>query len=209
VSQLIAVARKRLLLVLILMLGVGLVAAAVGGLVGVILIGGTSYTGLASAAILGGQSATSPGAASSFFEGLMRGDGGFGGGYATAATVGGAILFAAALTLPALVYLRGASFVYLRAVEGLDLAGEKVALRERVAAAQARAKEFQAQAQATAQQYAQRAKAPAAAVSGVGVASGGALPLSVIPAAARGCPACGGVTTPEDVFCANCGHRLS
>jgi hypothetical protein len=215
VSQLMAVARKRLLLVLILMIAVGLVAGAVGGLIGVILFSGTSFTGLLSAAILGSEAGGLSGMAAGLMGGLMGGGGfgggfgGGGGGYGTAAMVGGGIVYAAAFTLPGLVYLRGASSVYLRAIEGLDMAAEQEALREKVSAAQARAREFQAQAQATAQQYAQRAQAPAAAVTGASTSGGATAPMAVHPASVPGCPGCGTALVPGDVFCANCGHKLT
>ena len=209
VSQVIAVARKRLLLVLLLMLAVGLIAGVVAGLIGLIVASGTVLTTLLSTAVAvgdsGGLSGITPGLLGAFPAG------GFGGGvgaYATAMAVGGGILYSAALTLPGLVYLRGASAVYLRAIDGLDLAGAHDALRETVAAAQLRAKEFQAQAQATAQRYAQRAHAPAAAVSGAGAFSAAGPLVAVAPAGTPGCSICGAVLVPGDVFCANCGHRL-
>lgn len=211
VSQLIAVARQRLLLVLILMFAVGLIAGAVGGLIGTILLGGTSFTGLLSAAILGSDTGGVPSITAGLMGGLAGG-GEFGSGlagYATAAFVGGGIIYAAAVTLPGLVYLRGASSVYLRAIEGLDLAAEQEALRERVAAAQARAKQFQAQAQVTAQQYAQRAQAARAAAPVVSAAVATAAPVSAGRAAGRACPACGTALVPGDAFCAECGHKLA
>jgi hypothetical protein len=208
VSQLMTVARTRLILVLLLMFGVGLIAGVVGGLIGMILISGTSFTGVLSTAVLGSDSSGLAGMTPGLAD-LMAG-GGFGGGlegYALAAMIGGGIVYAAAITLPGLVYLRGASAVYLRAIEGLDLAAEQAALSERVAAAQARAKEFQVQAQATAQQYAQRAQAATPAVVGAG-ASGS--PVTAVAAApSSGCPACGTVIVPGDLFCANCGRKLA
>jgi hypothetical protein len=211
VSQLMAVARQRLLLVLILMFAVGLIAGAVGGLIGMILLGGTSFTGLLSTAILGSDSAGVPSMMAGLMGGL-QGAGEFGGGlagYATAAFVGGGIIYAAAVTLPGLVYLRGASSVYLRAIEGLDLAAEQEALRERVAAAQTRAKEFQTQAQATAQQYAQRAQAARPAAPLVSAAVATLAPVSAGRAAGGACPACGTALVPGDAFCAECGHKLA
>ena len=210
VSQLMAVVRRRLLLVLLLMFAVGLIAGVVGSLIGLILFGGTSLTALLSAAILGSDAAVLPGFTSGFMGGLASG-GGFGGGaggYATAALVGGGVVYAAALTLPGLVYLRGASGVYLRAIEGLDLAAEQEALRERVATAQARAKDFQAQAQATAQQYAQRSQAPGAAVAGAPAFSGAASTLGVVPAVTVGCSVCNAAIVPGDVFCVICGNKV-
>jgi hypothetical protein len=203
VSQVIAVARKRLLLVVLLMFGVGLMAGLVGGLVAVILASGTAFTTLVATAVVlsgsGGLAGVTPSLLGSFPSGGLSGGLGV---YTIPTMVGGGIVYAAALTLPGLVYLRGASGVYLRAIEGLDLVAAQEALREKVTAAQARAKEFQVQAQATAQQYAQRAHAPAPAVVGAG-------PIAdVIPALSSACPACATTVVPGDVFCGSCGHRL-
>lgn len=219
VSQLMAVARKRLLLVLILMLAVGLVAGAVGGLIGVILFSGTSFTGLLSAGILGSDIGGLSDMTSGLMGGLIGGGGmggGFGGGpgggaegYGTAAIVGGGIVYAAAFTLPGLVYLRGASSVYLRAIDGLDLVAEQEALRGKVAAAQAKAREMHAQAQATAQQYAQRSQTAAAAASAASPSGAGTAPMAVPLASASACPACGTAIVPGDTFCGSCGHKLS
>jgi|RhiMetdeSRZDD1v2_1073273.scaffolds.fasta_scaffold12534_6 MFS family permease len=207
VSQVIAVARKRLLLVVLLMFGVGLMAGLVGGLVAVILASGTAFTTLVATAVVlsgsGGLAGVTPSLLGSFPSGGLSG--GLG-AYTIPTMVGGGIVYAAALTLPGLVYLRGASGVYLRAIEGLDLVAAQEALREKVTAAQARAKEFQVQAQATAQQYAQRAHAPAPAVVGAAVGAG---PIAdVIPALSSACPACATTVVPGDVFCGSCGHRL-
>jgi hypothetical protein len=218
VSQLMAVARKRLLLVLILMLAVGLVAGAVGGLIGAILFGGTSFTGLLSAAVLGSDIGGLSNMTSGLMGGLIGGgmgggfDGGSGGsveGYGTAALLGGGIVYAAAFTLPGLVYLRGASSVYLRAIDGLDLVAEQEALRGKVAAAQAKAREMHAQAQATAQQYAQRSQAAAAAASAASPSGAGTAPMAVTVASAPACPACGTAIVAGDTFCGSCGHKLS
>jgi hypothetical protein len=169
----------------------------------VILASGTAFTTLVATAVVlsgsGGLAGVTPSLLGSFPSGGLSG--GLG-AYTIPTMVGGGIVYAAALTLPGLVYLRGASGVYLRAIEGLDLVAAQEALREKVTAAQARAKEFQVQAQATAQQYAQRAHAPAPAVVGAG-------PIAdVIPALSSACPACATTVVPGDVFCGSCGHRL-
>lgn len=209
VSQVIAVARKRLLLVVLLMFGVGLMAGLVGGLVAVILASGTAFTTLVATAVVlsgsGGLAGVTPSLLGSFPSGGLSGGLGV---YTIPTMVGGGIVYAAALTLPGLVYLRGASGVYLRAIEGLDLVAAQEALREKVTAAQARAKEFQVQAQATAQQYAQRAHAPTAAVPATAGFSG-AGPVVITSATSPGCPVCLAASVPGDVFCANCGHKLA
>jgi hypothetical protein len=222
VSQLLAVARKRLLLVLLLMFGVGLVAGIVGGLIGVILFAGTSFSGILSAAVLGSDAGGLSSMAAGLTGSLMGGggfgggyDGGYGGGlgdsggsYAMAVIVGGGIVYASAFTLPGLVYLRGACSVYLRAIEGLDLQAEQAALDERLSAARAKAREMQAHAQATAQQYSQRAQAPVA-VAAASTSSGAMAPMAVSSPSVPGCPACGTDLVSGDAFCANCGHKLT
>ena len=218
VSQLLAIARKRLLLVLIMMMAVGLIAVVVGALISVVLSSGTLFTGLQSAAVLGGNEFGGSSGMASGFTGLVLLLGGMIAGadvasglsgYPAAAMAGGGMLYAAALTLPGLVYLRGASSVYLRAIDGLDLSAERAALNERLAAAKAKAREMQAQAQATAQQYAQRAQAPA---PGVPAASAAVAPVAAVaavtPVSVAGCPACGTAIVPGDMFCASCGRRL-
>lgn len=200
ISQLLAIARKRLLLVLLLMIAVAFIAGIVGFLIGAILFSGVAVTMLASVPILGG------GAGMGGLMGGMAG-GGFGGGmgtgmgsfagHAAAAAIGGGMLFAVAFTLPGMVYLRGACAVYLRALEGLDLAAEQAAVDEKIAAARARAREVQRQAQAAAQQYANR---PATSVPP---------PVPQAPApAALACPNCKVAVLPTDAFCGECGFKL-
>ena len=209
VGQLVAITRKRLVLVLLLMIAVTLLSAVMSALIGMVLFSGTAITTSLSAGILstggmGGLDGTGP-------MGLLMGDGM--GGHAVAAMVGGGLLFAVAFTLPGMVYLRGASTVYLRAIDGLDLDAAQAEIGAKVAGAKARAREMQAQAQ----DYAQPARAatPAAAAAGSAAASTGddTLPppqdaLSAEPAAVP-CPACGGATVAGDAFCGHCGHRLA
>jgi MFS family permease len=237
ISQLLAIARKRLLLVLLLMIAVAFIAGIVGFLIGAILFSGVAVTTLASVPILGGSAGMGSlmglaGGMGPMGMGGMDGMSGFG-GHAAAAAIGGGILFAVAFTLPGMVYLRGACTVYLRALDGLDLAAEQAVVDEKIAAARARAREVQAQAHATAQQYANRpsapapAPAPAASVTApapapfaapiqpppaapyVPPAAAPAAPL-VPPAPARmACPSCHAPILPTDAFCGECGHKLT
>jgi hypothetical protein len=156
VSQLLAIARKRLIMVLILMVAVAFISGVVAMLIGMILLFGSVTVGSMSAGILGGMG--SFGAMSGMGGGMGGMPMGMGalGGHAMAAMIGGGILYAAAFTLPGMVYLRGACTVYLRAIDGLDLASEQAAMDEKIAAARAKAREMQEQAQAQAQKYAQQ-----------------------------------------------------
>ncbi len=162
ISQLLAIARKRLLLVLLMMIAVAFIAGFVALLIGAILMSGAVVTTALSVPILGpasmggyaGMMGGLPGAGGMGGMGGMTGMG----GYAAAAMVGGGILFAVAFTLPGMVYLRGACTVYLRAIDGLDLAAEQADMDEKLAAAASRARELKEQAQAATR----RAAAPEA-----------------------------------------------
>jgi hypothetical protein len=192
VSQLLAIARKRLVMVLLLMLAVSFIATLVGMLIGAILFIGTAATALVSVPILGGMPGVIPevgrmGLAGAQAAGLD--------GHAVAAMTGGGMLVAVALTLPGMVYLRGASSVYLRAIDGLDLASEQATMDEHLATAREnarnKARDLQAQAQAAAQKY---APTPAA--------------MATSPASLPRCPQCQADATVEAALCTTCGHKL-
>lgn len=213
-SQLSAIARQRLIMVLLLMVAVAFIAFFVGSLIGAILFSGAATTALLSLPILG-KGGFSP----EMLMGGMMGMGGMGGmggggggGHAFAALVGGGLLFAAGFTLPGLVYLRGACTVYLRAIDGLDLAAEQAAFEEKLAAAREKARNVQAQAQAAAQQYAQRNETPPSAPVAPALAptpAPAAAPVAATPVAlATHCPACNGEVAADDRFCGHCGHSL-
>jgi hypothetical protein len=218
VSQLLAIARKRLILVLLLMVAVAFIAGLVGFLVGAILFTGAAVTALASAPILGGG-------LGGIMGGVMGGGmdmdmgmamGGLG-GHAIGAAVGGGVLFAVAFTLPGMVYLRGACSVYLRAIEGLDLAAEQAEIDAKLEAARARAREMQPVMAPAAPPAAAAVAAPvavpvvAAPVTPAVAAPAVVAPAPPMPAAATApakCPHCGAAITPGDAFCGECGERL-
>jgi hypothetical protein len=217
VSQLLAIARKRLLMVLMLMIAVAFIAGVVAFLIGAILFSGTAVTALLSIPILGVSGMGGLGGMMGMIGGggLAMGMGGLG-GHAIGAMIGGGILFAIAFTLPGMVYLRGACTVYLRAIDGLDLAAEQAAIDARLAAAGARARDMQAKAQATAHQYASRpaagtppaAPAPAPDESTVIMPARSAVIEPADPRLALACPKCHAAISATDAFCGECGHRL-
>jgi hypothetical protein len=217
VSQLLAIARKRLLMVLVLMLAVAFIAGVVAFLIGAILFSGTAVTALLSIPILGAGGMAGPFG----MMGMLSGEGMGGlGGHAVAAMIGGGILFAIAFTLPGMVYLRGACTVYLRAIDGLDLAAERAAIDARLAAAKARAHDMQAKAHASAREYASRPAGgtPPAAAANVAAAKAAPGPApghspvidldATEPRRALACPNCRAAVSPTDGFCGECGHRL-
>jgi hypothetical protein len=204
VSQLIAIARRRLMMVLVLMLAVTLIASMVALLIYAILFVGVSVTAGVSAPILGDIDGVGLGTMGTFGLGTT-------GAHATAAGFGGGVLFAAAFTLPGLVYLRGASTVYLRALDGLDLAAEQADVDAHLDYAREKARTMQEQAQARAQQVAERAR------SAAGNGSAGATgtppdayenPSSPPDAAAFRCAHCGAPVATGDTYCAVCGQPL-
>lgn len=202
VSRIIAIARKRLLLVVLLMIGIGFITAFVAALISFILFSGTGVTAGMSVPILGSRDGI-PGL--SAIQGIVLGGGGLD-GHARAALVGGSVLFSAAVTLPSLVYLSGACAVYLRATDGIDMAAEQTQINTRLAAAKAKAKDIQAQAKASAAQYADRntlapRQEPASVAAALPIAT-----MAVQPPAA--CPACTSPVLPDDVFCGTCGHKM-
>lgn len=211
-SQLSAIARKRLIMVLLLMVAVAFIAFFVGSLIGAVLFTGTATTALLSVPILG-AGGMDPTALMGGMAGMGGyGMGGGGGGHAIAAMVGGGLLFAVGFTLPGLVYLRGACTVYLRAIDGLDLAAEQAAFEEKLAAAREKAKNMQAQAQATAQQYAARKDTPAtpadAPAATPALAAAPVIAPAPVATAAAHCPSCQGEVAADDRFCGHCGHPL-
>ncbi|MEO5672340.1 MAG: zinc ribbon domain-containing protein [Ramlibacter sp.] len=218
VSQLLAIARKRLLLVLMLMIAVAFIAGFVALLIGAILFTGTAVTAMLSVPILGMGGGM--GGFGGMLGGMMGGAGmgrgiGMSGipGHAIGAMLGGGILFAIAFTLPGMVYLRGACSVYLRAIDGLDLAAEQAAIDARLAAAAARAREVQARAMAPAPVAATAAAAEPMKREPVldDRPFAASTPPVNEPANARlapVCPKCGAGVSASDVFCGECGHRL-
>lgn len=174
ISQLLVIVRERLVMVLLLMLAVSFMATLVGLLIGAVVFTGVAATAVVSVPILGGMPGVLPAAGGIGGLGLA-GVVMVGSGHALAAAIGGALLFAVAFTLPGMVYLRGASSVYLRAIDGLDLASEQAAMDEHIAAAAARARQLQAKAQAAAQAATQKYTSPPQPIT----------PSPTSPAAAR------------------------
>ena len=206
ISQLLAIARKRLAMVLLLMVAVSLIAALVGLVVAAVLFTGVAATAVVSVPILGGMPGVIPGVSQSGVLGLAMAGAG---GQAVAAMVGGGLLFAVAFTLPGMVYLRGASTVYLRAVDGLDMGFEQAAMDRHLAsagaAARAKARDLQAQARAAAKKY-----APAATPAGAAAPDAARAPATEVASAdpALHCPRCHAMVAANDLRCTACGLTL-
>ena len=195
VSRLLAIARSRIVNVLIMMALLFFLVGIVGGFIALIMVSGTLVTAGMSAAVLdmGGMMGMMGG-----FGGMDDFGGGRSGSYMLAAGIGGGVVYAIAFSLPALVYLRGCCQVYLANLQGVDVEGMEAQLREKMDAAKRKADELRAQAAAAAA----AAQAPAS--------SAAPTPAPVTPPApVYKCAQCGAPFQPGDAFCGECGHKLT
>jgi hypothetical protein len=188
-TQTLAIARSRLVETLLLLVFVGLLCFAVGFVVFGVLMTGVFPVIALSASIVGFGGGGDFGSV----MGMMQGYGG--GGLAMAGFIGGALLWAAAGSLVAQVWLLGLCIVYLRVTEGLDLSATEAALRETLDEARRRTAELGEKARSAASgegaaaaptAAAPTAAAPTAAVTTSPAAATPAAPspTTVAPAAA-------------------------
>jgi len=219
VAQTLEIVRTRLVEALLLLLLVGLLAFAVGMVVFGVLGAGVAPTMALSSALL----ELSPGGAFGSLLGAMQGN-----GYAVSAGVGGGLLWAAASTLVAQVWLLGLVIVYGRVTVGIDVDVTEGALRRGLDEARRRAAELGDKARSTGDRT-QPASAPMHDASiGEGTWAptttpefarppAPVMPLAASTAIAAGgeppartlhCPSCAAVCSTEDVFCGVCGERL-
>ena len=192
-SRLAAIARQRIVVVILSMLVLLLIVMVVGGILVGIMLTGTLVSGGLSAGILnvGSMSMNS-------ITSLVNQSGGSGGSYMAAGAFGGGIVWAIAFTLPTLVYFRGCCQVYLSSIQGVDVEGMEQQMRGAMDAAKRKAEEVKAKGEAMAAQQAHRFEATAA------------IPVAaVVTTAQPQCPVCGTACVADDVFCGGCGHKLA
>ena len=204
VSRLLAIARSRIVSVLIMMALLFFLVGIVAGFIALIMLSGTALTLGMSAGILdmGGS------LFSAFGMGGFGGYGGSGAGYMAAAAIGGGVVYAIAFSLPGLVMLRGCCQVYLANLQGVDVAGMESQLKGSMDAARRKADELRAQAAAAAA----AASAAAAEAAAKAKAPPPALPPVAEPPVAAPvykCPQCHEPYVAGDAFCGNCGNRLA
>jgi hypothetical protein len=194
-SRLAAIARQRIVVVILSMLVLLLIVLVVGGILVGIMLTGTLVSGGLAAGILsvGSMSMNS-------ITSLMMG-GGSGGSHMAAGAFGGTVVWAIAFTLPMLVYFRGCCQVYLSSIQGVDVEGMEQQMRGAMDAAKRKAEEVKAKGEAMAAQQAQRFEATAAIPVGAVAA--------VVTTAQPQCPVCGTACVADDVFCGGCGHKLA
>ena len=203
-SRLAAIARQRIVVVVLSMLVLLLICGFVGSLIAGVMFTGTLITGGMSAGIIG---VSGMDLSSVMGMGNMSGYGGGRGsdgssGHVAAGAFGWGVVLAVAFTLPLLVYLRGCCQLYLANIQGVDAEGIEQQLREKYDAAKRGASEIKAKGEAMAAQQAQRLEKTATS--------------SLVPAQASEpnasqakCAVCSTPCLPGDVFCGGCGNKLT
>lgn len=198
-SLVVAVARQRLLRVVMLLLGLYVVVGVIGALLFAALLPGFGFmSGLAAAVV--GPEILRAGVPSSMNELIYSA--GYG-GYVSAGVWSTLLILSVAMTLMFQVFIMGVNLVYLSATQGLDIASSREALEQGLAQVAQKAR----QAQERARQAAEGAAAAAAHVRQNDTTVNPA-PAPAVAAPALACPQCHGAITASDVFCGSCGHKL-
>lgn len=196
-SRLAAIARQRIVVVILSVLVLLFICGFVGGIIFSILLTGTMITGGMSAGIIG-VSGFGLNNAMNVFN--MSGYGGGGdSGHLAAGALGWGIVMAIAFTLPFLVYLRGCCQLYLANIQGVDVDGMEQQLRGTLDAAKRSAADLKAKGDALAAQQAQRFEKSASTSSTPTAQS----------ASQYKCAACNAPYMAGDIFCGGCGQKLT
>ena len=197
-SRLAAIARHRIVVVILSVLVLLLICGVVGGIILSIMLTGTAVTSAMSAGIIGIGGMNLSGAISM----LGMPGSGFGGsvdsGHLTAGAFGWGVVMAVAFTLPYLVFLRGSCQIYLANIQGVNVEGMEQQIRGTLNTAKRQASEIKAKGETIAAQQAQRFDRPNNLSP---VASG---PLSP----QHKCRVCSAPCLSDDAFCGTCGHKL-
>ena len=198
-SRLAAIARQRIVVVILSVLVLLLICGFVSGILISILFTGTLITGGMSAGIIGVSSIDLSSAMSIF---SMTGSGyGRGGdsGHLAAGAFGWGIVMAIAFTLPLLIYLRGLCQLYLANIQGVDVNEVEQQFRGTFDAAKRGVAEIKAKGEALATQNSQRFEKSA---------NSSLAPAPSIAPQYK-CAACNTLNLAGDVFCGGCGKKLT
>jgi hypothetical protein len=137
-----AIARAKVVNVLIMMVVLFLITGLVVALIAGILFGGTLVAGGMAASILGAPLGFGGGFSDILQGGAMEGVS----GYMTAGAIGGGVVYAIALSMPGLVFGRGCCDVYLANLEGVDIQAMQTQMQDKMNAALHKAQEMRDQA---------------------------------------------------------------
>ena len=208
VSRLAAIARQRIVVVILSMIVLFFICLVVALIIGGIVTAGTLVSGGMSAAIIGVSGFDASGMMGMMgFPGVGRnGGGGESSAHVTAGAIGGSIVWAVALTLPLLVYLRGCCQVYLANLAHVDVEAMEEQLRGGLDAAKRKAQDIKAKGEAMAAEQAARYNKPADPLTPpVAKPYAG---QALTPVNALQCPVCNAPYFAGDMFCGGCGHKL-
>ena len=203
VSRVGAIARVKVVNVMVMMIVLSLVVLAVVFTIGSILFVGTMVIAAMSAGILdlgvGGGMAQ-----------LLSG--GFdGGGHFIAASVGGGIVYAVGFSLVSLVFSRGCCTVYLTNLEGVDVDAMEATLRNKLNETRKMAEDMRAKADAMSIKT--PAPTPVTAITPAPqsrpIVGPEPVPNAVATTVDMQCPRCRSPYHLGDVFCGECGFRLT
>ncbi|MDR2240571.1 MAG: zinc ribbon domain-containing protein [Zoogloeaceae bacterium] len=184
VALLWAIARTRLIAIIVQIFLLGLLVSLVSGIVfGVVFFGMSFITGL-SMPILG------QGIGMGGLGGALGMMAGAGSGHMIAAALGGAVLAGCAAVIPALVALAGNCIIFANTTEGLSAEDAERSIKGALDAAKEKADQVKRQLDEARQQSTQPSAPPTSPEGAV-------------------CPQCQSGIAPDDVFCGNCGHRLT
>jgi hypothetical protein len=198
VAILLAVARQRLMYVVIAQILLGLLVFFLGALIGGVLGIGTSVALSFSALVLSAGSDLA--GVMAMLAGMFTGmGGGEGSGYVWALGVGFLVIFLCGAVPPALVAMRGLCSIFVNATADLSVEEAEAKLRERLGDLKARAQQAREAAMAKAAAAAASATAPAATPAPI--------PAPADPVAAPVCSGCGQTVDAQDLFCAHCGQK--
>lgn len=204
-----AIARTRVLNVVLMMVVLFLIVGVVTGLIAAVLFGGTLVTGSLAASILGGDGGNGAG---DWFENMVSG---VGSRHLMAGGIGTGAVYAVALSLPALVFARGCCDVYLTNLQGIDPSSMESHVQGRMHAALCHAEQLRDQARdakaSVTPPSAESALSPVIKVAPLALvaATGGAPERETAPEPTTcSCPVCSAPHDACDVFCCNCGFRL-
>ncbi len=196
-SRLAAIARQRIVVVVLNVLVLLLISGFVGAILFGILFAGTLVTGSMSAGIIGVSGLGLDSAMSVFsMSGYGRGSDS---GHLAAGAFGWGIVLAIAFTLPLLVYVRGLCQIYLANIEGVDVSEIEEQLRGTLDSAKRGAAEIRAKGEALAAQHSQRSEKSRDELD---------KPVTTTPSQLK-CAVCGTPYLPGDIFCGGCGQKLA
>ena len=204
VSLVVAIARSRIVPVVLMLLVLYFVVAVISLIVFSGFVPGfSSMTGLAASIIGSGMLASLGGALGAASSS----------GYAVAGALSTVIMFAVVMTLLAQVMLMGVNLIYLMVTDDLDEEASEASLQAGIVKAREKARQAQELAQQKAREMAERLRQQRANIA---AASSSATPQAPTPVAEPPalspapltCPACLEPVEPDDRFCGHCGYKL-